>query len=264
MLLSSLVLVALASAGAGPTQAPASGAKASIHAPFTALLADNVRNDLVDYDAFAKSQEFQQYLSTLEAARVEGMSKEERLAFWINAYNAYTIQLVNQHKERESVRNINMFMGVLKGKRAGKVEIVRASGRLLSLDDVLNKVIRAEFKEPRVHMALVGGAISSPPLRTEAYEGAKLDQQLDDQTRTFLRERQTANRLDLGNSIIHLSPIFDWNRVDFGKTDEAIIRFVAPYFQGKGEKAAFAASRLTLEFTDFDWALNIQKPRETQ
>ena len=264
MLLPSLVLAALALAGPPPTQAPAAAAKASIHAPFTALLRENVRNDLVDYDAFAKSQEFQQYLGNLDAARLEPMSKDERLAFWLNAYNAYTIQLINQHKERESIRNVNMFLGVLKGKRHGKVEIVRAAGRFLNLDDVLNKVIRAEFKEPRIHMAIVDAAVSSPPLRAEAYEGSRLDQQLDDQTRTFLRERQTANRLDLGNSIVHLSPIFDWNRADFGKTDEAIIRFVAPYFDGRGERAAFAASRLTLEFTDFDWALNIQKPRETQ
>ena len=273
MLLLSLVLAAHALAGPAPAQAsaafvptpsPGAGAKASIHEPFTALLRDNVRNDLVDYDAFAKSQEFQQYLSSLESARLEPMSKDERLAFWLNVYNAYTIQLVNQHKERESIRNINMFLGVLKGKRPWKEEIVRAAGRLLSLDDVLNRIIRVEFREPRVHMALVEAAISSPPLRGEAYEGSKLDQQLDDQTRTFLRERQTANRLDLGNSIIHLSPIFDLNRVDFGKTDAAILRFVAPYFDGRGEKAAFAASRLTIEFTDFDWALNIQKPRETQ
>jgi hypothetical protein len=91
-----------------------------------------------------------------------------------------------------------------------------------------------------------------------------LDAQLNDQTRTFLRERQTANRLDLGNSIIHLSPIFDWFRADFGKTDAALLKFVAPYFEGQGERSAFAASRLSIEFTDFDWALNLQKPRETQ
>ena len=264
MLLLSLVLAVQAQAGLPPTQAPRAEGKASIHAPFTALLRDLVRNDLVDYDGFAKSQEFQQYLHNLDNARLDSMSKEDRLAFWINAYNAYTIQLINQKKERESIQNINMFLGVLKGKRAGKVEIVRAAGRFLCLDDVLNKVIRVEFKEPRVHMALVGAAMSSPPLREEAYEGPKLEQQLDQQTRIFLKERQTANRLDLGNSILYLSPIFDWNRADFGKSNENLVRFVAPYFDGKGEKAAFAASRLTVEFTDFDWALNLQKPRETQ
>jgi hypothetical protein len=263
MLLQSLMLFAAVSLS--PVQAQGGGSSGdSMHAAFTALLKENVRNDLVDYDAFAKSPEFPRYLHALNAARPDAMNKDERLAFWINVYNAYTIQLINQHKERESIRNINMFLGVLKGKRPWKEEIVHAAGRLMSLDDVLNKVLRIEFKEPRIHMALTGAAMSSPPLRDEAYEGFKLEQQLDDQTRTFLRERQTANRLDLGNSIIYLSPIFDTNRADFGKTNEAILRFVAPYFEGKGERAAFAASRLTIEFTDFDWSLNIQKPRETQ
>jgi len=262
MLLPSILLAG--SAALVPAQASGGGGEASLHAPFTALLRDHVRNDLVDYDAFAKSQPFQQYLQSLEAARPEAMSKEERLAFWINVYNAYTVELINRHKERESIRNINMLLGVLRGRRPWKEDIVRAAGRVLSLDDVQNKILRLEFKEPRIHMALSGAAMSSPPLRAEAYEGSKLNEQLHDQTRTFLRERQTDNRLDLGNSIIHLSPIFDWNRADFGKTDAGILKFVSSYFEGTGEKSAFAAARLTIEFTEFDWSLNLQKPRETQ
>ena len=262
MLLLSMLLAG--SAALLPGQASGGGVEASIHAPFTALLRDNVRNDLVNYGAFAKSQEFQQYLHRLDAVRPETMSREDRLAFWINVYNAYTIELINRHNERESIRNINMLLGVLRGKRPWKEDIVRAAGRVMNLDDVQNKILRVEFKEPRIHMALVGAAISSPPLRPEAYEGSRINEQLHDQTRTFLRERQTSNRLDLGNSIIHLSPIFDWNRADFGKTDAGILRFVSSYFEGTGEKAAFAAARLTIEFTDFDWALNLQKPRETQ
>jgi hypothetical protein len=261
MLLPSLLL-----AGSLALAAPGQGgeAPASLHAPFTVLLRDHVRNDLVDYDAFAKSSSFPSYLRSLDAARLDRFSKEERLAFWINVYNAYTIELINRHKERASIRNINMLLGVLRGKRPWKEDIVRAAGRVLSLDDVQNKILRVEFKEPRIHMALVGAALSSPPLRPEAYEGSKLEEQLQDQTRTFLRERQTANRLDLGNSIIYLSPIFDWNRADFGRTDAGILKFVSSYFEGAGERAAFAASRLTIEFTDFDWSLNLQKPRETQ
>lgn len=259
-----LLSLLLASAAFVVPQGQGGEAAASIHAPFTELLRDHLRNDLVDYDAFAKSPRFQQYLRVLDAVRPESLSKEDRLAFWLNVYNAYTIELINRHQERESIRNINMLLGVLRGRRPWKEDIVRAAGRVLSLDDVQNKILRAEFKEPRIHMALSGAAMSSPPLRPEAYEGSRLDQQLHDQTRTFLRERQTANRLDLGNSIIHLSPVFDWNRADFGKTDAGILKFVAPYFEGTGEKAAFAASRLTIEFTEFDWSLNLQKPRETQ
>ena len=238
--------------------------EASIHAPWSALLSAHVEHGLVDYDAFDKSTEFPKYLNSLATARLEAMTKDERLAFWINVYNAYTIALINKHKERESIRNINMFLGVVKGKGPWKEDIVRAAGRTLTLDEVEHKIIRVEFKEPRIHMALVCAAMSCPPLRTEAYEGARLNEQLKDQTRTFLRDRQMENRLDLGNSILHLSPIFDWYREDFGKTDAAIRRFVAPYFDGAGEKNAFSDSRLKIEFTEYDWSLNLRRPRVTQ
>jgi hypothetical protein len=263
MILPSLMLVAAVSLGPAVVQSPGASAP-SLHAPFTALLQDHVRHGLVDYDAFAKAPEFPRYLQALARVRVSGMSKSDRLAYWINVYNAFTIELINKHKERESIRNINMFLGLVKGKGPWKEEIVRADGRLLTLDHVEHKIIRVEFKEPRIHMALVCAAMSCPPLRPEAYEGATLDRQLHEQTRTFLRERQTENRLDLGNSVIHLSPIFDWFREDFGKTDANILKFVAAYFDGEGERNAFTASRLKIEFTDYDWSLNLQKPRVTQ
>ena len=245
-----------------PPQSPSVPAAASLHEPFTALLRAHVRNDRVDYDAFAGSAEFQGYLAALASARLETMSQSDRLAFWINVYNAYTIELINQHHERESIRNINKVLGILSGKGPWKEDIVRAAGRTLDLDEVEHKIIRREFKEPRIHMALVCAAVSCPPLRSEAYEGARLDEQLQDQTRTFLLDRQTSNRLSLGNDVIHLSPIFDWYREDFGKSDAAILKFVAPYFEGAGARAAFASSRLTIEFTDYDWSLNIEHPRE--
>ncbi|MBK5255934.1 MAG: DUF547 domain-containing protein [Vicinamibacteria bacterium] len=263
MILQSLLLSGLVSFAPAKTQGPVSP-EASLHAPFTALLRDHVRNDLVDYDAFAQAPEFQKYLRALATVRLGSRSKDDQLAFWINAYNAYTIQLINQHEERESIRNINKFLGLVRGKGPWKEQIVRAAGRTLTLDDVEHKIIRVEFKEPRIHMALVCAAVSCPPLRSEAYEGSKLSEQLHDQTRTFLRERQVANRLDLGNQIIHLSPIFDWYRKDFGKSDAAILKFVAPYFEGVGERSAFAKGQLQIEFTDYDWSLNIQRPRETQ
>jgi hypothetical protein len=263
MILQSLLLAAAVSLAPPPLQSPGAPGP-SLHAPWSALLKEHVRHGLVDYDAFDKSPEFPKYLQALATARIDRMTKDERLAYWINVYNAYTIALINKHKERESIRNINMFLGLVKGKGPWKEEIVRAAGRTLTLDEVEHKIIRVEFMEPRIHMALVCAAISCPPLRPEAFEGARLNDQLHDQTRTFLRERQTENRLDLGNSVIHLSPIFDWFREDFGKTDAAILKFVAPYFDGASERNAFTASRLTIEFTEYDWSLNLQKPRETQ
>ena len=148
------------------------------HAAWTAVLKRHVAGHRNDYGALAKDRaELDRYLAALHAVTADEharWSREQQFAFWINVYNAYTIQLVNLHHERESIRNINMFMGVLKGKGPWKETIVNAGGRTLSLEDVQIKVIRAEFKEPRVNMALVAGALSSPPLRVEAYEGSNL------------------------------------------------------------------------------------------
>jgi len=255
---------------AGAARAPVQGQGAvgsergSLHAPFTELLQKHVRGDRVDYDGFAREPRFQAYLRSLENAHLDTMSKDELLAFWINTYNAYVIQLINRHQERESIRNINKFLGVLRGEGPWKEEIVRAGGYTISLDDVQRRILREQFKEPRIHMALVGAALSSPPLRTEAYEAGKLETQLQDQTRTFLRERQVSNRLDLGSQILYLSPIFDWNREDFGDSDAALIRFVAPFFEGVSEREAFAKGKLQIEFTEYDWSLNIQQGLEAR
>ena len=255
-----LALAVSVSSASPPASTPK---EATIHASWTSLLRDHVRGDLVDYDAFAKSSVFQEYLKTLANTRIETAPRAEQAAFWINVYNAYTIELINKKKERESIRNVNALLGLLRGSRPWKEEIVSASRRLMSLEDV-EKLLFREFKNPRIHFALVKAARSSPPLRQEAYEGASLDSQLEDQTRTFLKERQVENRLDLGNHVIHLSRIFDWQRKDFGGSNAAILKFVAPYFEGRAEEAAFSGSRLTIEWSEFDWTLNLLLPRETQ
>ncbi len=235
----------------------------SLHDPFSALLLEHVQNDLVDYDGFARAPGFPSYLEALAAARPDSMPRADQLAFWSNVYNAYTIQLINRHQERESIRNINKFLGMVSGKGPWKENIVRAGGRTLNLDQVEHQIIRPLFKEPRIHMALVCAARSCPPLRLEAYEGSRLEAQLQDQTRTFLRERPAVNRLDSANAVLHLSPIFDWYREDFGKTDGAILKFVARYFEGEAERPVFEGSGPKIRFTDYDWSLNIQKPRPT-
>ncbi len=239
------------------TQAPAPPPP-SLHAPWEALVRAHVRGGLVDYDAFARSEDFPKYLQSLFATRLDGMSKDDQLAFWINAYNAYTIELINKHEERESIRNINKLLGLLPFKGPWNEPVVRAASRFLTLDEVENSILRREFKEPRIHMALVRGGMSCPPLRYEAYEGVRIDEQLQDQTRIFLRERPSANQLDILSDTLRLSKIFDWYRADFGTGERALQKFVAPYFPGEAEQAALASKKLKIEFTEYEWALNIQ------
>jgi hypothetical protein len=215
-----------------------------------------VREGLVDYDAFAESPEFRGYLERLASARLEGLDEAERLAFWINVYNAWTIEQINAHGERESIRNINKTLGLLPLKGPWSEKMVRAAGRTLSLDDVEHEIIREEFDEPRIHFALVCAALGCPPLRREAYTGRRLEEQLDDQARVFLRESPGKNRVDLARGTVWLSPILTWYAGDFGGSDEALGRFLARYWPEGAERELLLSGRFRVRKTDYDWSLN--------
>ena len=223
------------------------------HSAFDRLLKAHVADGRVDYDAFARAPAFPAYLGQLARARPEALPPGEQLAFWINAYNAYTIQLVNAHGERKSIRNINKTLGVVKAMGPWKEEIVRAGGQTLSLDHVEHEIVRKRFREPRIHFALVCAARSCPPLRPEAYTGARLDAQLDDQARAFIAGSPEKNRVDVERATVHLSPIFAWFKDDFGPD---LGRFLARYVPEGRERALLESGRFKIVETPYDWSLN--------
>jgi hypothetical protein len=253
-LLGTLFGVLLATAAVGSTPP-------SQHAAFDALLRQNVDRGLVDYDAFARSEEFGRYLGGLATARLDGLSEADRLAFWINAYNAYTIQLINSHEERESVKNINKTLGFLRLKGPWSEKIVRAAGRTLTLDDVEHEIIRKQFDEPRIHFTLVCAALGCPPLRSEAYTGTRLEEQLEDQARTFLRDSPAKNSVDVAEGTVWVSPILIWYKGDFGGSDEGLGRFLGRYWPDGPEKALLESGRFRLRETEYDWTLNSARSR---
>jgi hypothetical protein len=130
-------------------------------------------------------------------------------------------------------------------------EIHRVAGADVSLDDIEHRTLRADFREPRVHFALVCAARSCPALRAEAYRATDLDRQLDDQGRTFLRD-PAKNRFASATGTLHLSAIFGWFRADFEAASGSLQAFVARYL---GDPAATAPD-VEIRFLDYDWALN--------
>jgi hypothetical protein len=222
------------------------------HGRFDQLLTAHVTDGRVDYAAFARSREFTGYLGALSAFDPSRLERDERLAFWINSYNAFTIELINRNAERRSIRRIS---------RPWSQRFIRIGGRSLSLDDIEHEIIRKEFREPRIHFALVCAAKGCPPLRAEAYSGARLERQLDEQAMAFLTRTPEKNRVDLARKTVWLSPIFkfrDYER-DFGGSPEAIGRFVAGYFRRAGlgpEAALLERGAFALKYTDYDWSLN--------
>jgi hypothetical protein len=249
MLPAAPVLVAVLLAAAAPPPA-------FDHSAFDALLRRYVAAGLVDYDAFESSPEFRAYLEHLATARLDGLPESERLAFWINVYNAWTIEQINAHGERESIRNINRTLGLLPLKGPWSEKMVRAAGRTLSLDEVEHEIVRRDFDEPRIHFALVCAARGCPPLRSEAYTGERLDEQLEAQARVFLRDSPDKNRVDVANRTVWASPILTWYKTDFGGDDRALGRFLAGYWPEGPERELLLSGAFRVRKTKYDWTLN--------
>jgi hypothetical protein len=249
---------------AGGLSAGVARAQTFDHSAFDALLRANVVDGMVDYDAFKKAPTFPTYLDSLSKADITKLDPKELLAFWINTYNAYTIQLINSHSERESIRNFNKSMGIA-GHGPWREKLVKAGGGIYHLDDVEQDIIRKQYftkvgKEPRIHFALVCAAMGCPPLRSEAYTGPKLDAQLQDQARTFMLKSPAKNHIDLKTETLYGSEIFvKYYPEDFGQTPANITKYLAAFYPDGPEKQFLLSGKAKLEKTEYDWTLNSQE-----
>lgn len=233
------------------------------HSAFDALLRSHVVGGAVNYDAFNANPKFAAYLASLDRVQPATLGESERLAFWINVYNAYTIQLVSSKNERESIRNVNKSLGLLKLKGPWSDPIVKAAGRTLTLDQVEHDIIRKQFTEPRIHFALVCAAIGCPPLRSEAYSGAKLESQLEEQGRIFIRQSPEKNRVNVASRTVFASMIFIWYKDDFGGSDQRLGQYLANWYPAGPERALLQSGDFKLVRTDYDWTLNSQQKMRT-
>jgi hypothetical protein len=136
--------------------------------------------------------------------------------------------------------------------------VVSLFGKQVTLDHVEHDLLRKDYKEPRIHFALVCAARSCPPLRGEPFVADKLDEQLEDQGRTFLNT-PSKNRVDSAKRTAYLSKIFKWFGGDFEAQAESILAFVRPYFVEETAKA-MKEGTFQVEYLDYDWSLNDRVP----
>lgn len=203
-----------------------------------------------DLDAFLAS------IGTLDPAAVRCWTEADRIAFWINAYNAITLKTIIKHYpiHRSGLASI-LFPGnsIRQIPNAWSARWWLVMGEKRSLDDIEHEILRKQFQEPRVHMALVCAAVACPPLRDEPYSGPRLEDQLDDQARRYLGSPAGSRVLDGGRSVA-VSAIFKWFSADFetvGGVRAFLIRYSPP------ETAALLATNgVRMSFLDYDWTLN--------
>mgnify|MGYP001823553073 CR=1 FL=1 len=177
----------------------------SVKADYASVLEEYVDvNGMVDYAGLQANREpLDAYIRSLAQPDTDGWSEQEWIAFWINAYNARTLQVVIDHYPIENTRWLQPKDGIRQISGAWDKLTAPILEKDRTLDEIEHDILRKEYNEPRIHMALVCAARSCPKLRNEPYVGEMLDEQLADQSRDFLSH---PDRFEVrGLSLIHIS-----------------------------------------------------------
>ncbi len=233
-------------------QIGAKGTKAPAHDAWDALLKKRVdARGMVDYKGFVEDREkLKDYLRILEThpPDEDSWSREEQLAYWINAYNAYTIELILRHYPIESINDVKEGIQIPFVVSPWDVKFIKIGGQELDLNNIEHSIIRPAFKEPRIHFALVCAARSCPKLRQEAYVADRLEEQLADQARTFLND---PDKNAVSTHKLELSKIFDWFQDDF--TEGRSLQEAISEYSGVPVNAD-----ATVTYRYYSWKLNEQ------
>lgn len=219
------------------------------HTPLDDVLRTYVDADgWVDYRALAADPtQLDAYIGTLADAPFDALGRDGKLAFLINAYNAFTLRLILDHYPVDSIKDI---------PDAERWDAVRweLAGKAYSLNQIEHELIRPKFKEPRIHFALVCAAYSCPKLRNEAYTCEGLEAQLADQT-VYTHTHDRWVQFDQAGNTLHLTALYDWYGGDFRSVADSVLDYVAR--QVPAVHAAIDAGQTPeIRWLDYDWKLN--------
>ncbi len=227
---------------------PAYAGQSVDHRIYAELLEKYVDAGRVNYKGLKTDEkQLDAYLKVLEAVDPAALSRDEQFAFYINAYNAWTLKLIlSGYPGVKSIKDLGTLF-----KSPWKKKIVRIDGGITTLDDVEHNILRPRFKDPRVHFAINCAAKSCPPLRSKPYRGEVLNQQLDDVTRSFLNN---ASSYRLQGEQFYVSRIFKWFSEDFSND---VIGFYLVYATADLKKQLrLGMNQIRVAYLPYDWSLN--------
>ncbi len=235
--------VASCSGGAIKEESP-DGSDPVGHQLFEKVLERFVNDEgYVDYKGLKENRgDLEAYLEKLRQSHPDkdSWSREERLAYWINAYNAFTLDLVLGHYPVESIKDIGS---------PWDIKFITIEGKEYSLNDIEHRILRKNYDEPRIHFAVNCASISCPVLLNEPYEAVRVDEQLETQARRFINDPQ---RNEVSADQLELSRIFKWYKDDFtknGSLPSYIDRFTDIDVAGDA----------SVDYLDYNWHLNEQR-----
>lgn len=240
-----LVLLAFMSVPVAPTEISASAPTnpelpaPGLHDAWNKLLGRHVNDSgKVDYKGFKKDKPaLNVYLQALAAnPPADAWSRADKMAYWINAYNAFTIDLILDNYPVSSILNLD-------GGKTWDVKRIALGGKKYSLNQIENEILRPQFKDPRIHFALNCAARSCPPLYNKAFTAKNLERALEQRTRQFIND---ANRNTLTAEKALVSKIFEWYATDFGDLKSFLNQYAAVKLNDNA----------TITFREYNWDLN--------
>jgi len=199
-----------------------------------------IKATLVDYASWGKDQLHKKALNTLQQINPEALSGKEKMAFWINAYNLLTIDLIIKTGEKESIKNHGSLF-----KNVWKSHYWEIHGSRYTLDEIEHQILRP-MGDPKIHVAINCASLSCPDLRAEPYAAEKLDNQLEEQAQLFVTNQSKG--VAIHNSGLKISEIFKWFAEDFGG-EQGALDFIRKRLPATKEKKV-------TEYFDYNWSLN--------
>jgi hypothetical protein len=227
---------------------PAESLPAVDHSIYGELLDRYNRDGWVDYAGFKREEHrLNDYLAILAEVDPAALPQSEQFAFYVNAYNAWTIKLIlTGYPGLTSIKDLGSLF-----KSPWKKKFVRLNSQTVTLDHIEHDILRPRFKDPRVHFAINCASKGCPPLLGQPFTGDRLDQQLDLAARRFINDTRF-NRLE--ENTLYVSRIFKWFGEDF---DHDIIGFFRRYAEGGLKKRLDAVKAgIGISYLDYDWSLN--------
>jgi hypothetical protein len=234
-----------------PILSPITGSNAQSnkfdHSLFDALLSENVdESGMVNYSAFENNQKFTVYLKAVENADISGFTAEEKLAFYINAYNATVIKNVIDHLPINSPMDVDGFFNKIKHTIAGKE---------ITLDELEHKYA-LKIEPVLSHFGLVCAAFTCPKLIRSAYKSETIFEQLEENGGKYLSDSDK-NRLDRENKILYMSEIFKWFKDSFVKRYGSL-KETAIHFLNDDYSSFLTKSEVSVKYLKYNWKLNTQ------
>ncbi len=246
------------------------------HKLLSAELKKYVHNGLIDYKTWKANPDnlnlYLEQLKSLSAEQYKALSLDEKKALWINAYNAFTIKVVLDHYPIKGTNKYYPEGSLRQIEDVWDNFAITIGGRKVTIDQLEHGVLRKDFRDPRVHFAVVCAAKDGGKMRSEAFTGRGIDHALEEATKTFMQNPRNVE-FDLKKNVVHASKIFNWFALDFARAagiekfgypppsdEEIVLKYLIlkapPAVKNKLSRDAAKRAALKLVYAPYDWSLN--------